>query len=61
MGLPARTPENCPPGLEYLTSIDQLLVHQQVEMLEGIRNKTLQALETISYFHKRLLFVKRFC
>jgi hypothetical protein len=25
-----------PPGLEYLTRIDQLLVHQQVEMFEGI-------------------------
>ncbi|KAI0214966.1 Phospholipid scramblase 2 [Lamellibrachia satsuma] len=24
----------CPPGLEYLTMVDQLLIHQQVELLE---------------------------
>ncbi|XP_072034292.1 phospholipid scramblase 1-like isoform X2 [Amphiura filiformis] len=28
-------PANCPPGLEYLTQIDQLLVQQQVELLEA--------------------------
>ncbi|GAB0100823.1 Phospholipid scramblase [Sergentomyia squamirostris] len=30
---PLRAP-NCPPGLEYLTQIDQLLVHQKIELLE---------------------------
>ena len=25
----------CPPGLEYLTQIDQLVVKQQRELLEG--------------------------
>ncbi|XP_050313375.1 phospholipid scramblase 2 isoform X2 [Anthonomus grandis grandis] len=34
MNLPQGIP-NCPPGLEYLTTIDQLLVHQKVEMLEA--------------------------
>ncbi|XP_046673260.1 phospholipid scramblase 2-like isoform X1 [Homalodisca vitripennis] len=26
----------CPPGLEYLTSVDQLLVHQKVELCEAL-------------------------
>lgn len=34
MSMPQRIP-NCPPGLEYLTSIDQLLVKQKVELLEA--------------------------
>lgn len=25
---------NCPPGLEYLTAIDCLLVHQQIDIME---------------------------
>ncbi|CAG9759969.1 unnamed protein product [Ceutorhynchus assimilis] len=35
MNLPQSIP-NCPPGLEYLTMIDQLLVHQKVEVLEAL-------------------------
>ena len=35
MPVPQETIPGCPPGLEYLTQIDQLLVHQQVELLEG--------------------------
>lgn len=34
MNIPLGIP-NCPPGLEYLTSIDQLLVKQKVELLEA--------------------------
>ena len=29
----------CPPGLEYLSQIDQVLVHQQVELFEGVLYK----------------------
>uniref|UniRef100_A0A182Y0X0 Uncharacterized protein n=1 Tax=Anopheles stephensi TaxID=30069 RepID=A0A182Y0X0_ANOST len=34
MPMPQGIP-NCPPGLEYLTAVDQLLVHQKVELLEA--------------------------
>lgn len=34
MPLPSDVPTNCPPGLEYLTQIDQILVNQQIELLE---------------------------
>ena len=33
MNVPTGIP-NCPPGLEYLTQIDQLLVKQKVRLLE---------------------------
>ena len=32
----SRVPAGCPPGLEYLTQVDQVLVHQAVELLEGM-------------------------
>ena len=28
-------PVNCPPGLEYLTQVDQLIVKQKVELMEA--------------------------
>lgn len=33
MNIPIGVP-NCPPGLEYLTMIDQLLVKQQIRLAE---------------------------
>ena len=30
-----QVPVDCPPGLEYLTQVDQILVHKAVELLEG--------------------------
>ncbi|XP_076807212.1 phospholipid scramblase 2-like isoform X2 [Clavelina lepadiformis] len=32
--MPIPTVANCPPGLEYLTQLDQVLVHQEVSLIE---------------------------
>ena len=32
---PNQVPANCPPGLEYLAQVDQLLVKQKLEGLES--------------------------
>lgn len=34
MPIPTKIP-GCPPGLEYLTMLDQLLIHQDLELVEG--------------------------
>ena len=36
MAAPQQSPPDCPPGLEYLTDLDQLIIHQQVEVVEAI-------------------------
>lgn len=36
MPIPQAIPQNCPNGLQYLSTINQLLVKQKVEVLEGI-------------------------
>jgi len=35
MQMPANV-SNCPPGMEYLTMLDQVLIHQQVELFEAM-------------------------
>lgn len=35
MPLTVQAPVGCPPGLEYLTTLDQLIVKQQIELFEG--------------------------
>lgn len=35
MPIPQAIPQNCPNGLQYLSTINQLLVKQKVEVLEG--------------------------
>lgn len=32
----ANASPNCPPGLEYLSMIDQVVVHQKFHILEGL-------------------------
>ncbi|KAI8486378.1 hypothetical protein Bbelb_358770 [Branchiostoma belcheri] len=35
---PQQAIPGCPPGLEYLTQIDQIIVHQQIELFEAFTN-----------------------
>lgn len=58
MSIPQGIP-NCPAGLEYLTMIDQLLVHQKVEVLEGIKkiNKKLFPIMSLCDWTKTSVFI----
>jgi hypothetical protein len=35
-GAPVEAIPGCPPGLEYLTALDQILVKQQIELPESM-------------------------
>ena len=54
-----QAPMGCPPGLEYLSAIDQVLVQQQIELLEGIPlTYNLQSL-VLSYTHVfKMIFLR---
>jgi len=43
-------PLNCPPGLEYLTMIDQLIIKQRLEMLEAVAGVMGYGLETANKY-----------
>lgn len=43
-------PLNCPPGLEYLTMIDQLIIKQRLEMLEAVAGIMGYGLETANKY-----------
>ncbi|KAF3827204.1 hypothetical protein GH733_002690, partial [Mirounga leonina] len=47
-------PLDCPPGLEYLSQIDQILIHQQIELLEGF--ETNNRYEIKNSFGQRIYF-----
>lgn len=60
MNVPTGIP-NCPPGLEYLTLIDQLLVKQQVRLLEAFtgfeQNNKFAIKNSVGQNVSRVLFV----
>ena len=51
------TPPGCPPGLEYLAGVDQLLIHQQTELIEGAYIPIARHILIISYRYVPCLMV----
>ncbi|XP_008067307.1 phospholipid scramblase 1-like [Carlito syrichta] len=50
-------PLNCPPGLEYLTQVDLILIHQKLELLEVLFNfETNNIYEIKNRFGQRIYF-----
>ncbi|XP_012660372.1 phospholipid scramblase 1-like [Otolemur garnettii] len=50
-------PLNCPPGLEYLSQIDMVLIHQKLEVLEAISGfETNNIYEIQNSFGQRIYF-----
>jgi len=43
-------PQDCPPGLEYLTLIDQMIIKQKVEMIEAVAGVMGYGLETANKY-----------
>ena len=48
-GIGPPPPADCPPGLEYLAAIDQLLVKQKIELFEGKSVNEIRILFIIIY------------
>ncbi|KAJ8048531.1 Phospholipid scramblase 2 [Holothuria leucospilota] len=67
MAPPPQSILGCPPGMEYLTQLDQLLVHQQVELFEaftGIDTKNRYQIKNalgqqVNSFDKVIIFSTR--
>ena len=61
---PQERPENCPPGLEYLLHVDQLLVKQQIEMLElftGFETSNKYKVLRVFFLFDFFSFFRNFC
>ena len=52
-GIGPPSPADCPPGLEYLAAIDQLLVKQKIELFEG---KSVDEIRIFFYNYPLILF-----